>query len=122
MPRTFSLARLMLGITLFCVVCGLAVNYPIAAVILAPTCLVWFGVTRIVTYRGGLTVTCLLGAGLGFFPAGLLAEHVATHHLDDWWRLPAAVVILGSGPAIGALIFSGSVLFCEHYLKRRRAS
>jgi hypothetical protein len=28
MPRTFSLSYLMIGVTLFCVVCGLAVNVP----------------------------------------------------------------------------------------------
>src|SRR5207253_9116456 len=27
-PRTFSLARLLLAVTAFCLLCGLAVNYP----------------------------------------------------------------------------------------------
>jgi len=31
MPRTFSLARLLVAITLFCLFCGLAVNYPEAS-------------------------------------------------------------------------------------------
>ena len=36
MPRTFSLARLMLVITALCVLCGFAVNFPLLSAILIP--------------------------------------------------------------------------------------
>jgi hypothetical protein len=53
MPRTFSLFRLMLGITALCLFRGLAVNYPMSAksvatslIQLSPTILAWVMIMR----------------------------------------------------------------------------
>jgi hypothetical protein len=68
MPRTYSLARLMLGITAFCVLCGLVVNYPynvfselVGAILFVPTILTWRVLTSLSRYRRCITLACLIG-------------------------------------------------------------
>jgi hypothetical protein len=112
----------MIGVTLFCVLCGLAVNYPIAATALPLTCLVWLRLMRITPNWGALTFTYSIGAVLGLFPGLSFAADLLYDKPLDWWRLPAAVVVVGSAPAIGALLVCGPLLLCEAYLKRYRGS
>ena len=83
MPRTFSLGRLMLGITLSCIVCGWAVNYPEEALhwlgmvtLIAPTIVVGLALlpfshrpleTMMAAFCGGVLaggITCLYVAYL----------------------------------------------------------
>jgi hypothetical protein len=59
MPRTFSLYLLMLGITAFCIFCGLAVNFPHEMLLFVafsvPTAIVWL--TIIVAFRDNVLAT-----------------------------------------------------------------
>jgi hypothetical protein len=127
MSRTFSLARLMLGITLLCVMCAVAVNFPIAAILVAylvvqllPVVFVWFVLTRYSPHRGGLAFTCLVGGLLGLIPVSPFAAGAVLDDLDlidDFWRGPLAFAILAFGAAVGALLLSWALLLCDVYLK-----
>ncbi len=65
MPHTFSLARLLLAVTTFCLLCGLAVNFPPAGTFItlfAPAIIVWLVFVR---YSGRMvenSTIALLGA------------------------------------------------------------
>jgi glucose uptake protein GlcU len=127
MPRTFSLARLLLVITAFSVLCALAVNFPKAAlsaslmVALAfPTILVWSLLIRISRYRAGLAFACVVGAtpGLLFFPIGLALFGTTR---DSALRNFVMLMIIGIGPAMGALLASSALLTLGGYVRRRES-
>jgi hypothetical protein len=113
MPRTYSLAHVMLGITLFCVLCGLFVNdSPIAMAIsfliclVAPTLLVWIVLRNI--SRNHVAFAMWLGTGAiagAFIASGALIGGGST--MDRWSQyfefvlfplsFPPAVVGFGFG-------------------------
>src|SRR5690349_787251 len=81
MRRTFTLAGLMVGITVFCILCGLAVNYPmpalgcaLVALVLIPSIIVWFLMMRRSRQPVALTVGSLIGIGTGFCPISVLVH------------------------------------------------
>jgi hypothetical protein len=123
MPRTFSLAGLMVGVTLLCLVCGLAVNYPVGArvvalvvaliaILIAPTVIVWLGLMRLSRHRIALTFTSVVGGMLGFV---LWIGVVELSLFGSGW----AAIGLFTVPAIGALFLSGIMLVADVYLGRR---
>jgi hypothetical protein len=117
MPRTFSLARLLLGITMFCAVCGVAVNYPEAALACAyaggyfgPTIIVWLLLIRFSDHPVLLSVNCLVGVFVGF----LFAPSIMWP--SSWWDM---FVFEAIPPALGALLLGGAAL-ADEFVQRRR--
>jgi len=121
MPRTFTLARLMLGVSLFCILCGCAVNFPFAlspefAVLLAPA----IGITLILSFfskhRGVLILIAFVGALYG------IAAYPAIGPLLRWFESNSGLMVqylaLAAPPAIGATVAGGSFLHLEVYLLR----
>src|SRR3954465_11722042 len=72
MPRTFSLARPLLAITIFCLLCGLAVNFPLETGMSLPP-LAAFGLPlgacllmcRVSRYPIPLGMVCYAGVAIG---------------------------------------------------------
>jgi hypothetical protein len=122
----------MIGVTLFGVMCAVAVNFPIAAILVAyfgvqllPAVFVWFVLTRFSPHHGGLALTCLVGGILGLFPAFPFAAGAVIDDLDqidDFLAGPLAFIILGIGAALGAGFLSSGLLLCDVYLKWYRSS
>src|SRR5438094_514998 len=111
MPRTFSLARLLLGITLFCLLCGLAVNFPEVAIALAwatiataavlcPTMCITLVLVHMANHRGSLIFIAFVGAVYG------IAARLTLFPL--WWTLNYGgnvfYLSLATPPALGAFI------------------
>jgi hypothetical protein len=127
MPRTFSLGRLMLGVTLICVVGAVLTDFPINAIILChlcalflPTLLLWCALSRVFTNRGTLACSCFAGAWPGFFAARpLVLEIDATY--DSWVKMPVALVVSGLAGATSAALVSSVVLLAQAYWARNRA-
>jgi hypothetical protein len=66
MPRTFSLARLMIGITAFSIFCGVAVNYPFALFLLVifaiPLAILWIALVVLFLHRTAATIATVFAA------------------------------------------------------------
>ena len=125
MPRTFSLARLMLGITAFCLVCGLVVNYPELAIALAsaiiciaavlcPTMFITLALVNKANHRGTLIFVAFVGAVYG------IAARLSLFPL--WWTLnhggDAFFMSLAIPPALGAFITGTAFVLIERYRRR----
>jgi hypothetical protein len=74
MPRTFTLAGLMLGVTVFCVLCGLAVSksetvqaYILTVASLTPAAIICLAFVSFSRRRKTVLITTLIGAYLGTF-------------------------------------------------------
>jgi len=115
MPRTFSLARLMLGITLFCILCGLAVNYSemmFAYVLICasflPTAIVCLTLVSFSRRRKTVLILSILGAFVPVLP-GPAVMHTGPEPLTVWQAInglwPFAIL-----PPLGALLFGGAAL------------
>jgi hypothetical protein len=120
MPRTFSLARLLLVITAFCILCGVAVNVlenPFIAFIFVPTAFATLVLAGFSRHRALLIFNALVGATFGF------ALHPAFERLVDpgprTWESPDLSLI---SPALGALLFGGIFLLAEKLDSRTRTN
>jgi K+-sensing histidine kinase KdpD len=126
MPRTFSLARLMIVITLVCVVCAVAAHYGkdfddylIVSLLFVPTGVVCLAVASFAHNRIIVLAFSIIGAFLSSF---FLPAVQGSHHLmsNNTWTLieplfgPLAVI-----PPLGALIF-GVAALADEMLQRRR--
>jgi hypothetical protein len=107
-PRTFSLGLLMRWLTVICVVCGLAANFPdVAAAALAfavfvmPTVIVLMILSCFIPDRQKLSGWVMLGAFLGF----LYLTVLRSGHSLFWVEALA--------PAVGAMLVSLPGLFAE---------
>jgi hypothetical protein len=134
-PRTFSLARLLLAITLFCLLCGLAVAFPgeaFFAVIVSPPVIAWLVMLPFSNRRVALSVWSFLGAFIALFLLGLLPAifdpiFFAAHESFPPWLgggksfleggLIVGIICLSLTSALGALLAGGAFLIVEH---RRR--
>src|SRR5262245_52569370 len=71
MSRTFTLARLMAGITILCLVCGLIVNFPVSTIVccyfLIPPILVWWLVRRLTHYKLLAIIAALISGMAGVY-------------------------------------------------------
>src|SRR5262245_24111974 len=72
MPRTFSLGRLLLVITLFCLICGALVNFPrhvfaafVIAILFSPTIFIWLTLAFYSHHQLLTTLACLAGSVWG---------------------------------------------------------
>jgi hypothetical protein len=139
MPRTFSLARLLLGVTLFCVLCGLAVNYPVETIpfiaipslfVLPPTCCV------VVSRFSRRPDACFAAAMIGMF-SGYAVDFLLARLLLPSWNpissleplgladpdnpfvglgLTAVVCAVGAlPPVLGALLAGGGFILKDLY-------
>ena len=122
MSRTFSLARLLLGITAFCLLCGLAVNFPEAAracafiiSLLAPTVVVALVLGGFARSRGPFNGTVAFGGMIGAFAMALFMGGPP----GPWW-LDYLVFVAHSGG--GALILGIAALLDERIAAHRDRS
>ena len=111
MRRTYSLRRLFIGITLFCIFCAFAVRFPLIAhallllgIYVAPTYVVWKALILKSTRPVLLTLNVIVGAAIFLiyftptflpFPFG----HSGSDLVD--------FVNTAIPPALGALVFGG---------------
>ena len=121
MSRTFSLGRLMIGVTVFCVLCGLAVNFPEVAIgcavigsIVAPPAVIWLVLSRFAKRRGSLLWNVIPGAVLGFVAGSLLVCGCET-----FWIAYSKFEIPSS---LGAFAFGVVGLLDERIASRRDRS
>jgi len=130
MPRTFSLARLLVAITLFSLFCGLAVNFPIVALIcgatvlfFVPTFLVWLVLASYSRHGHAMAFTSFVGAICGLTVGGPLALLVMSpisvndSPLMQWFKWFVLALI----PALGALFLSAALLILGRYVDRHKA-
>lgn len=114
MPRTFSLARLMIGVTLFCVACAVAVNFPkpvlvffVAAFVFGPTVVIWFLLFRYWNRPILITVACFIGAAMGFmfFPPAVIFFMGSVLGVP-WtgWLQDMTYFLVPIGPPVGAAV------------------
>lgn len=122
MPRTFTLASLMLGITLFCILCGLAVAFPVASILCVlvagvsapPAAVVWLVLARFSKQRGSLLWNVFVGAVVGSI-VGLIAGGGGPW--GPWWLDYARAIVFSS---LGALVW-GSVGLLDEFFPTRKA-
>jgi hypothetical protein len=115
MSRTFSLGRLMLVVTVFCVLCGLAVSFPLyaklyllIALLFVPTVIVWAVLLRLSSERVLLGCCVLIGALFGYMLFSPMWMSV------PWTSLGAIdYLVCALPPAVGALVLGGAVVADE---------
>lgn len=110
MSRTYSLARLMRGITLFCMLCGLVTNFPWISLYATPTVIVCISLLGSSVRPIGVLIVSLLGA-IVFFVLFSPAEFVLGTRREAF---VFEFITLGVTPAIGAFLFGGAFLADEH--------
>ena len=118
MSRTFSLGRLMVGVTVFCVLCGLAVNFPEMVIgwafidsIVGPPAVIWLVLSRFAKWRGSLLWNVSIGAVLGLVVGALFVCGCET-----FWLAYAKIEIPSS---LGAFVFGVVGLLDECIASRR---
>lgn len=131
MPRTFSLFRLMLGITAFCVICGLAVNVasfpegPLVCVLVAGLCtpaiFIWLLMLGCSTRPVKLSIVSAIGCLVGlliFSP--ILVSVFSPLDLADLSKNDETKVfdVASLGPALGVFLLGGALFLDEHRLRR----
>jgi len=117
MPRTFSLPRLLLLVTLFCVICALAVAFPypviglalIAAFVLPVAAVLWLGIRRLSQRPRLLACNVVVGGFIGFI---LFSPY-------EWQEsILSEILATGLPAAIGAVLFGGLTLLDERIRRR----
>jgi len=121
MPRTFSLARLMLGITLFCILCALAVNYREASFAYAllfasfvPTAIVCLTLVSFSRRRKTVLFCSIIGAlmiGMCCLPVQLLPPPGDPTRI--WTHTAPMFSAMTVFPPLGALLFGGAALLVD---------
>lgn len=113
MARTYSLSRLLLCVTLFSAFCGLAVNFPESAILLAgfalimvPTFVVWRLMVRFSSEPILMTVNMVCGALIS-----LVFTMLTMPALPYGWIVSLALFAIP--PAFGAFVFGGLALTFE---------
>ena len=128
MPRTFSLQRLMLAITLICIACSIAVAYPkesLAYILLltlfTPTVIVCQVLVSLSSPNQRLTT--LLIALSGALVTLIFALPVMDSGLPRrtvWQALEPYVLPIAIGPTVGALGLGGAALLDDILRLRNR--
>jgi hypothetical protein len=128
MPRTFSLQRLMLAITLICIACSIAVAYPQAslayALLLAlftPTVIVCQILVSLSSPNQRMTtlLIALLGAFLGFVFV-LPVFGFEGRPTTIWQAIQPLILPITIGPTVGALALGGAALLDDLLRLRHR--
>ena len=122
MPRTFTLQRLMLVITLICILCGLASAYPQVAfdcaifiTLWAPTIVVWIVLIRLSRQPVAVWIASLFGAWTGL----LLVPGVGWTARDGWHSFLWYFLAVAIPPAVGALLIGGISLLGDVLTRRQ---
>jgi hypothetical protein len=125
MPRTFSLSRLLLFITLLCLLCGLAVNFPLqtlAFVFIAgafvPTAIVCLTLVSFSRRRMTVLIISMLGAGICVL-LGPAQIHMGPPPRTVWESVQPLYAGM-SFPALGALLLGATALAADAFLQPRR--
>ena len=128
MPRTFTLQNLMIGITLFCILCGLAWNFPqeslAYALLLAlfiPTVIVCQILVSFSRERMTTLIIALIGATIGLVfspPISVFGAHFTGSPRTVWQCIAPMILPMAILPPFGALVLGGAVLMDE--LRKRR--
>jgi MFS family permease len=126
MPRTFSLARLLLFITLLCLLCGLAVNFPafviawfLFGLCFAPTIMAWLMLNRFARSPSNVFSLSCVGALVGY--AVLAPAIMRAWHYDPFWlgTFFAYYTVFSFSPAISALLVGGIAIWLEQPVRDR---
>src|SRR5262245_33566956 len=127
MPRTFSLATLLLATTAIAVFCGLVVNFPFPVLFTsAMLTMVSAALFAVILIRKSafpllMFLAAFLGTILGFFLAPLLCW-TASRAFGIRWNATLerlSVYFVPLGPPIGVLLIVG-LFFCLELCFRRR--
>src|SRR4051812_21425761 len=128
----FSIASLMLCLTTFCILAGLAVNYPpqaircaMIALPFAPAAILWLVLVRASQRPGTMGIVSLVGGGASLMICRLIhfatAKPVVLRLSDDMLMqldlVETALICIGS--ALGPILFGGALLLDE--LRQRRS-
>jgi len=127
MPRTFSLATLLLATTAIAVFCGLVVNFPFPVLFTsAMLTMVSAALFAVILIRKSafpllMFLAACLGTILGFFLAPLLCW-TASRAFGIRWNATLerlSIYLVPLGPPIGVLLIGG-LFFCLELCFRRR--
>jgi hypothetical protein len=112
MPRTFSLFRLMLGITAFCLLCGLAANFPEASSVVGrvvaffgPTIVIWLLIMRRSRQWFDATIVSVIGSVVGLVVSACVVLPIL-FHFQAWIGVTFEFLVfaaLSVGSALGVL-------------------
>lgn len=122
MPRAFTLQRLMLAITVFCIVCGLSAAFPAIAVlawIIAPAAFVWIVLAAFSHRPWELLSTCAIGAFIGLFYL-LLFSTGPPAGVSEWQEHFYILIPPALSSFLGALLLGGAALFDDILTRRQR--
>lgn len=115
----------MLVVTLLCVVCGFAVQFPRTVlnigellVALALPYLALYALTRYSHHSEALAIFCSVGAIFGLF-VGIMCGGLVLLDVgyDGPWKAPVAELVVVPWPGIGAFVAGMPLVLCEAYLK-----
>ena len=122
MPRTFSLARLMVGITVLCALLGLAVcgseelqAFVLLFALLSPTAIVYLTLVSFARNRSLFWIGSVVGM-LMCSPLGLPAVmHMGPGPLIVWDAVVGEMLPVAVGLSLSALFTGCAMLFFERY-------
>jgi hypothetical protein len=127
MPRTFSLARLLLAITAFCVLFGLTASqnqalaaYGLLLLLFAPTGAVCLTLVSFSRSRKTVLACSILGAFVGVLYATPVLS-TGSPLRNAWEAITSEFLGLGIVPPFGALLFGGAALLNDHLYTRATA-
>jgi len=109
MPRTYSLARLMLAVTIFCMLCGLATRFPAVLLMCAPTTFVLVLLASLSRRPAVLSLLSFIAAAIVFVIAPALGYELFGYP-HNWWERYRDDAFL---PALAALLVGGTILLYE---------
>jgi len=116
MPRTFTLARLMLGITAFCILCGLlasrsetVVAYALTVLSLTPAAIVCLTLVSFSRRRKTVMTITFIGALIGQLFAGIDPPGPMT----VWEAIEPVFIPIAISSTFGALVVGGIALAIE---------
>jgi hypothetical protein len=119
MPRTFTLAGLMLGITLIATICGFAVRYPDVTLIymlivasLAPSAIVCLAVVSF-SRRRKTVLTCSLFGALAGMSCGMPGQLLGPPMTTVWQAIGPVFMPLAISSTLGALLFGSLALVLD---------
>jgi len=122
MARTFSLGRLMVVVTLVCVICAVAASYGedfgaylLVASLFVPTAIVCLTLVSFAKRRKTTLAISILGAVIGWFLLMPVSMHMGPGPKTAWEVIQPDIIPFAIFPPIGALVFGGSLLLDEKF-------
>jgi len=118
----------MLGVTVFGLICGVAVKYPeesLAIFLLASSMMPTAGVVlMLVSFSRHRMITLMISCLGAVLLGGCCAP--ARHHMGPgpktvWEAVRPDLLPMAIFPPLGALLFGGAILLDEHFEQRRKA-